>query len=67
MVNATLALYLNVFVLVIQSFQKIPPLHAIAPDIPPSGSTFLVTQGIVLVAFILTGWISWYSFKPLKF
>jgi hypothetical protein len=66
-VSATLALYLNVFVLVVQSFQKIPPLHAIAPGIPPSGSVFLVTQGVILVAFIVAGWVAWHEFKPLKF
>jgi hypothetical protein len=66
-VSATVALYLNVFVLVVQSFQKIPPLHAIAPGIPPSGPIFLVVQLVVLAAFIVAGWIAWHRFKPLKF
>jgi hypothetical protein len=66
-VSVTVALYLNVFVLVIQSFQKIPPLHALAPGIPPSGPVFLVTQIVVLLAFIVAGWIAWHEFKPLKF
>lgn len=66
-VSATAALYLNVFVLVIQSFQKIPALHAIAPGIPPSGPVFLVVQLVVLAAFIVAGWIAWRAFKPLKF
>ena len=66
-VSATVALYLNVFVLVVQSFQKIPPLHAIAPGIPPSGPIFLVVQLVVLAAFIVPGWIAWRRFKPLKF
>src|SRR5580704_5843929 len=30
-VSAVVALYLNVFVLVVQSFLKIPPVHALAP------------------------------------
>jgi hypothetical protein len=30
-IGSVVALYLNVFVLVVQSFQKIPPLHALAP------------------------------------
>src|SRR5436189_119849 len=34
--TAMIALYLNVFVLVIQSFLKLGPLHALAPSIPPS-------------------------------
>lgn len=66
-VSVTVGLYLNVFVLVIQSFLKIPPLHAIAPGTPPSGPVFLVTQTVVLIAFIIAGWIAWRSFKPLKF
>jgi hypothetical protein len=66
-VSVTVGLYLNVFVLVIQSFLKIPPLHAIAPGIPPSGPVFLATQAVVLIAFIIAGWIAWRSFKPLKF
>lgn len=66
-VAATVALYLNIFVLVIQAFQKIPLLHAIAPGNPPGGPVFLVTQLIVLAAFIVAGWIAWREFKPLKF
>jgi hypothetical protein len=66
-VTATLALYLNVFVLVIQSFLKIPPLHAIAPGAPPSGPVFMVTQLIVLVVLLLAGWKAFRTFRPLKF
>jgi hypothetical protein len=47
------SLYLNVFVLVIQSFMKIGPLHALAPSIPPSEPPFAIVQGIVLVLFIV--------------
>ena len=52
-VTAMVALYLNVFVLVIQSFLKIGPLHALAPGNPPSGPTFAVIQGIVLLFFVV--------------
>jgi hypothetical protein len=52
-VTALLSLYFNVFVLVIQSFLKIPALTALAPGNPPSGPVFAVVQGIVLVFFIL--------------
>jgi len=38
-ITAIAALYLNVAVLVIQSFIKIPALHALAPGVPPSSST----------------------------
>jgi hypothetical protein len=52
-VTALLSLYFNVFVLVIQSFLKVPALTALAPGNPPSGPVFAVVQGIVLVFFIL--------------
>jgi hypothetical protein len=41
-----------VFVLVIQSFLKIGPLHALAPGVPPSEPPFAVVQGIVLMFFV---------------
>jgi hypothetical protein len=52
-VTALLAQYLNVFVLVIQSFLKIGPLHGLAPSIPPSEPPFAILQGLVLVFFIV--------------
>src|SRR4029453_1598402 len=53
-VTALVSLYLNCFVLVIQSFLKVPALHAIAPGAPPSGPVFAVAQGIVLLFFVIT-------------
>ena len=52
-VTAMASLYLNVFVLVIQSFLKIPALTALAPGNPPAGPAFAVLQGIVLLFFII--------------
>ena len=52
-VTAMLSLYLNVFVLVIQSFLKVPALHALAPSVPPSEPPFAILQGIVLVFFVI--------------
>ena len=52
-VTAMISLYLNVFVLIIQSFLKVPGLHALAPSVPPSEPPFLVIQGVVLVFFVL--------------
>jgi len=52
-VTALLSLYFNVFVLVIQSFLKIPALTALAPGNPPSGPVFAAVQGIVLLFFII--------------
>jgi hypothetical protein len=51
--TALLAQYFNVFVLVIQSFLKVGPLHALAPSVPPSEPPFAIAQGIVLVFFII--------------
>ena len=51
--TALVSLYLNVFVLVIQSFLKVPALHALAPSVPPSEPPFAVVEGVVLVFFII--------------
>ena len=50
-VTAMIALYLNVFVGVVQAFQKIPALRAIAPhqNEPP----FVVAQLVVLLIFVV--------------
>jgi hypothetical protein len=52
-ISSVVALYLNVFVLVVQSFQKVPFLRALAPtqNEPP----FAVAQVAVLLAFIALG------------
>jgi|ERR1022692_1519504 hypothetical protein len=55
-VCAVLALYLNVFVLVVQVFLKVPAVHALAPTQkePP----FLVVQLIVMAIFIVLGFFA---------
>jgi hypothetical protein len=53
LITAIASLYFNVFVLVIQSFLKVGPLHALAPSVPPSEPPFAIVQGIVLVLFVL--------------
>jgi hypothetical protein len=50
-VSAATALYFNVFVLIAQSFQKIPALKALAPT--QSEPPFLVTQLIVMLLFVV--------------
>jgi hypothetical protein len=64
-VTALLSLYFNVFVLVIQSFLKIPALTALAPGNPPAGPVFAVAQGVVLVFFIVVIIGSIRRFRPL--
>jgi hypothetical protein len=52
-ITAVIALYLNVLVLVVQLFEKVPSLHALAPK--GSEPPFAITQGIVMVIFIALG------------
>jgi hypothetical protein len=52
-VTAMTSLYLNIFVLIIQAFLKVPALHALAPSVPPSEPPFAVIQGLVLVFFVI--------------
>jgi hypothetical protein len=49
-VCAAIALYLNVFVGVVQAFQKVPVLTALAPK--QTEAPFVATQVVVLVLFI---------------
>jgi hypothetical protein len=63
-VTALISLYLNVFVLIIQAFLKVPALAAVAAGNPPAGPVFAVVQGIVLVFFILVIIGAIRRFKP---
>lgn len=61
-VTASTALYLNVFVLIVQLFQKVPALQALAPTMgdPP----FIAAQTVALVAFLVLGWLAVRNFHP---
>jgi hypothetical protein len=50
-VTAMVALYLNVFVLIVQAFRKAPALKALAPT--QSEPPFLLTQVVVLALFVV--------------
>ena len=52
-ISAVLALYLNVFVLVVQLFEKVPALNALAPT--QSEPPFKITQVVVLAVFVVLG------------
>jgi len=52
-VCAVLAQYLNFFVLIVQSFQKIPALKKLAPT--QTETPFKIAQGVALLAFIGIG------------
>jgi len=52
-VTAVFALYLNVFVLVAQLFQKVPAMIALAPT--QTAPAFVVTHLIVIALFVVLG------------
>jgi hypothetical protein len=64
LITAITSLYLNIFVLVIQSFLKIGPLHALAPSVPPSEPPFAIVQGVVLVVFVIAGIAAVRRYRP---
>jgi hypothetical protein len=61
-VTAIAALYLNVFVLVVQSFQKLEVLQPLAPT--QSEPPFVAAQGVVLIAFIVLGILATRRYRP---
>ena len=60
--GALAAFYLNVFVAVVQAFQKLPFLRALAPT--GSEPPFAVTQLLVLAGFIALGVVAARRFHP---
>ncbi len=60
--SAIAALYLNVFVGVVQAFQKLPFLQPLAPT--QSEPPFLIAQVAVLVIFIALGILAAIRFHP---
>jgi hypothetical protein len=60
-VSALIALYLNVFVAIVQSFQKVSALKELAPT--QSEPPFLVTHVVVLALFIVLAIMAVKSFR----
>ena len=50
-ITAMMALYLNVFVLIVQAFRKVPALNALAPT--QTEAAFKITQLAVLAIFVV--------------
>jgi hypothetical protein len=61
-VGAVFSLYLNCFVLVVQAFLKVPALHELAPQ--GTEPAFVLTQGLVLVLFVIAGFVAVRRFHP---
>jgi hypothetical protein len=60
-IGAVISLWLNCFVLVVQAFQKVPALNALAPQgkEPP----FLIAQAIVLALAVVSGFLAVRRFR----
>jgi hypothetical protein len=61
-IGAVISLYFNLFVLVVQAFEKIPALHALAPT--QTESPFKLTQLIVLLVSVLLAIVATIRFHP---
>lgn len=61
-VTATAALYLNVFVLVVQLFLKTETLNNLAPT--QSEPPFAIAQGLTLTLFLVLGFLATRRFRP---
>jgi hypothetical protein len=59
---AVSALYLNVLVLIVQSFQKLPKLQVLAPT--QSEPPFLIAQIVALAIFLIVGIAAALKFRP---
>lgn len=61
-VTAMMAFYLNTFVLVVQLFEKVAPLHALAPT--QSAAPFKIAQLCVLAVFFIATIAAALKFHP---
>ena len=68
-VTALAALYLNVFVLIVQAFEKVAFLNPAAPVVgppfaAPQNTHFAIAQGVALLFFIVVGIVDVIRFRP---
>ena len=61
-VGAVICLYFNLFVLVVQSFEKVPALHAMAPT--QTECPFKLTQLVVLIVSTVLAIVAVIRFRP---
>src|SRR6266487_3158160 len=60
-VSAVIALYFNVFVAIVQAYEKIPALKVLAPT--QTEPPFKLTQLVVLAIFVLLGIVATITFR----
>jgi hypothetical protein len=61
-IGAVIGLYFNVFVAIVQSFEKVPAVKALAPT--QSEPPFKMTQLTVLILFVILGVAAVIRFRP---
>lgn len=61
-IGAVICLYFNLFVLVVQAFEKLPPLRAMAPT--QTEPPFKLTQLVVLALFVVLAIAAAIRFRP---
>ena len=61
--GVVLATYLDAFIAVVQTFQKVPAANALAPT--QSEPPFAIVQGLLLLVFILAAILASKRFRPL--
>ncbi len=61
-VTAVTALWFNVLVLIVQSFQKVPALAALAPT--QSEPPFVIAQAVAMVILVVLGILAVLRFRP---
>jgi hypothetical protein len=61
-VCAVILLYLNVFVLVVQLFLKVPAINALAPT--QAEPPFAIAQLVTLLIFVIMGFLAVRRFRP---
>ena len=55
-ITVVMAQYFNFFVLIVQSFRRVPALHVLAPT--ESEPPFAIAQLVALVAFLVLGYVA---------
>jgi hypothetical protein len=60
-ITAVMAQYLNFFVLIAQSFEKVPALHALAPT--GTEGPFKIAQLTALIVFVVLGFLAAKNFR----